>query len=43
MPYGGFTLSGQPKRSSSDTVFAFICGLAARGCVPDEIGEPKRE
>jgi hypothetical protein len=43
MPDGGFAISGQPKRSSSDTVFAFICGLAARGCVPAEIGEPKRE
>ena len=36
-------LSGLPKRAYSDTSVAFICNMAARGCVPAEIGEPKRE
>ena len=42
-PDGGYALSGLPKRSSSDIGFAFICNMKARGCVPAEIGEPKRE
>ena len=36
-------LSGLQNRSSSDTGFAFVCNMKARGCVPAEIGEPKRE
>jgi len=43
LPDGGYALSGLPKRSSSNTVFAFICGLAATVFTPAEIGEPKRE
>ncbi|MGF6438031.1 hypothetical protein [Kosakonia sp. 1610] len=31
------------RQCISDTVFAFISNMAARGCVPAEIGEPKRE
>ncbi|WP_312203421.1 hypothetical protein [Kosakonia cowanii] len=43
LPDGGCALSGLQKRAFSDTVFAFICNMKARGCVPAEIGEPKRE
>ncbi|MDP9770971.1 hypothetical protein FJP64_08035 [Kosakonia cowanii] len=43
LPDGGCALSGLQKRAYSDTVFAFICNMKARGCVPAEIGEPERE
>jgi hypothetical protein len=43
LPDGGFALSGLPKRSSSDTVLAFTCGITAAVLTPAEIGEPKRE
>ncbi|ESS56186.1 hypothetical protein EDP2_3429 [Enterobacter cloacae S611] len=43
LPDGGFALSGLPKRAFSDTGAVFICNMTARGCVPAEIGEPKRE
>jgi hypothetical protein len=31
------------RQSISDTDFAFISNMTARGYVPAEIGEPKRE
>jgi len=43
LPDGGYALSGLPKRSSSDTVFAFTCDITAAVLTPAEIGEPERE
>jgi hypothetical protein len=43
LPDGGCALSGLQNRAYSDTGAVFICNMKARGCVPAEIGEPKRE
>ncbi|MDM9617128.1 hypothetical protein [Kosakonia cowanii] len=43
LPDGGFALSGLQKRAYSYIDAFFSSNFTARGCVPAEIGEPKRE